>query len=71
MFITKPILPRITQKSKMNGNTQTFKELPKPNFNTTKDAGTGETIKDDMFVKTFKEAVEGGMKIASADMQKP
>ena len=54
----------------MGGNTQVFKELPKPNFNTTK-AGTGETIKDDMFVKTFKEAVEGGMKIASADMQKP
>ena len=55
----------------MSGNTQVFKELPKPNFNTTKDASTGETIKDDMFVKTFKEAVEGGMKIASADMQKP
>ena len=55
----------------MGGNTQVFKELPKPNFNTTKDAGTDETIKDDMFVKTFKEAVEGGIKIASADMKKP
>ena len=55
----------------MSGNTQTLKELPKPSFNTTKDESAGETIKDDMFVKTFKEAVEGGMKIASADMQKP
>ena len=60
----------------MVGNSQVFKELPmpkelpKPNFNTTRDAST-ETTKDDMFVKTFKEAVEGGMKIASADMKTP
>ena len=54
----------------MGGNTQVFKELPKPNFNTTKDAST-ETSKDDMFIKTFKDAVEGGMKIASTDMKTP
>ena len=53
----------------MGGNTQVFQELPKPNFNTTNDASTG--TKDDMFVKSFKEAVEGGIQIASADMKKP
>ena len=52
----------------MGGNTQVSKELPKPNF--TRDAST-ETTKDDMFIKTFKEAVEGGMKIASIDMKTP
>ena len=60
---------RYHKKSKMGGNTQVFQELPKPNFTTTNDASTG--TKDDMFVKSFKEAVEGGIQIASVDMKKP
>ena len=61
----------------MTENKRVLNELPKPvftkdtgtsmNADTTKDAGT---TKDDMFLKSFKEAVEGGMKIATDDMNK-
>ena len=53
----------------MGGNKQvtekpTQTELPKPVF--TKDTGT----KDDMFINSFKAAVEGGIKIAESESNK-
>ena len=61
----------------MTENKQVLNELPKPVF--TKDTGTSmnanttkdvDTTKDDIFLKSFKEAIEGGVKIATADMNK-
>lgn len=46
------------------------KELPKPIFTTPK-AKCPDEVKDDMFIRTFKEAVEGGIKSAEAEMYSP
>jgi len=55
---------------KMGGNKQVFTELPKPIFTTPK-AECPDEVKDDMFIKTFKEAVDAGIKSAEAEMYSP
>ena len=55
----------------MGGNKQVFKELPKPVFTTPTAECPDEATKDDMFIKSFKEAVEGGIKSAEAEMNTP
>ena len=47
----------------MTENTPVFNGLPKPVF-----ANDTGVTKDDMFVKSFKEAVEGGLSVADAEM---
>ena len=67
MHISRDIQPIIT-KTKMVGNKQ---ELPKPVFTTPVAECPEGVTKDDMFIKTFKEAVEGGIRSAEAEMNTP
>ena len=64
-LINQLISPRFTKRVKMTENTQAFNELPKPVF-----ANDTGVTKDDMFLKSFKEAVEGGLSIADDDINK-
>ena len=49
----------------MSENTKVFNELPKPVF-----ANDTGVTKDDMFVESFKAAVDGGLSVADADINK-